>query len=202
MNRIAILGASRGLGLELARQLHGPETQLLLFSRKIQAVEDLINSKKFVADFTKPEDQFAVIEELKIFDPQQIYYVAGGGPYGAFEKKEWKDHLWAFELNFLFPAKLMFQILPRWDRSSLQEAVFIGSAIADAQPDANAASYCAAKHALRGLITSLQKENPDKQIHFYSPGYIDTPMLPPKAQARNQSIANVAQVAREIILLK
>lgn len=204
MKRVAILGASRGLGLELAQSLaesFGKDGRLFLSSRKVDQLLDFKQHKLCVADFTKVEDQSKILEELKSFQPEAIYYVSGGGPYGDFHEKEWKDHMWAYQLNLLFPSMLAHFALNHWQELKLNKLVFVGSSIAEDKPDPKAASYCSAKHGLKGLIETLKLENPEKSIHIFSPGYMDTEMLPPNAEARNQSIATPRQVATEILKL-
>lgn len=200
MNRIAILGASRGLGLEIALALND-KAELYLCSRKVGGLQGFDGHQRSTADFTKDEDQMRVLEDLQQFKPSHIYFVSGGGPYGLFQDKQWKDHQWAFQLNFLFPAKLAHFALSNWQTLGLEKMVFIGSAIAEDKADPRAASYSAAKHGLKGLVKTLKIENPDKSIHLYSPGYMDTSMLPPNAEARKQPIADVKQVAAEILKL-
>lgn len=188
MERIAILGASRGLGQALANLLQKEEVALFLSSRKIQTVEAFQNSNHELiqADFTRPEQQDQLLHEIKAFNPHRLFYVAGGGPFGLYPAREWKDHLWAFQVNFLFPALLLHDLLSHLNELRLKQAVFIGSAIAESQPDPMAASYAAGKHALKGLIDSLKLENPGFDLRLFSPGYMDTQMLPANAWPRHQ----------------
>lgn len=128
------------------------------------------------------------------FQSQKLFYVAGGGPYGAFENKKWSDHQWAFKVNFLCPAFLLHQLM---QTNICQQIVIVGSAIAESKPDVNAASYAAAKHALKGLITSVQAEQKKMSqaqidLRLFSPGYIDTPMLPTNAWPRQLTVEQQA----------
>jgi short-subunit dehydrogenase len=203
--KIAILGASRGLGRALCLhiQTQGPASELFVASRKEMALREIRRGQDslLVADFTKADDQARLQSALFEFRPNSIFYVAGGGPFGDFEKKEWKDHQWAFDLNFAFPAKLLHTMLadPSWSEF-LRQFVWIGSAIAGEKPDPQAASYAAAKHAARGLVSSLQKEAAKKfDIALYEPGYMATEMLPPHAWPRQQGLAKSAEdEAREL----
>lgn len=192
---VAILGASRGLGRELKLEIakQSPSAVRFMLAARdlsqlmlLKSTEDLV----LAADFTRAEDQSRLMVALHEFEPSHIFYVAGGGPYGRFETKKWPAHQWALELNFLWPAKMLHLILNNLnDYKSLQQAIFVGSAIAGQNPDPFASSYAAAKHGLRGLITSVQKEGQPIDIRIYEPGYMATDMLPANSWPRLQGLA-------------
>ncbi len=193
--RVVILGASRGLGLALAERLLQEDPNLVLLSVSREAEQSLqqpqlekFNNRIKTAniDFTSPSAVKEVYQNLILFRPHRFFYIAGGGPYGAFHKKSWKDHEWALRLNFLFPAELMHLMMRDWQRfHELKQMVLVGSAIADSSADPFATSYSAGKHGLRGLVTSLQAENQiPVDLRLFSPGYLDTEMLPPNATPR------------------
>lgn len=150
-----------------------------------------------VADFSKPASQDEVLSEAVAHDYSKIFYVAGGGPYGPFQAREWRDHDWALQVSFLMPARLLHALL-KAERKP--QVILIGSSVAETMGDPGAASYCAAKHALRGLWASLRAENPGWDLRLFSPGYMDTEMLPQNAQVRAQGVYDPAQVARELWL--
>lgn len=169
---IALLGASRGLGAQVARDLNDFGASVSVYSRK----------SALSRDFSKEEQWSDFIIELQKLNPERLLYFAGGGPFGPYPQKQWKDHLWSYRVNFLFPSFLLShaQMLPR-----LKQIVFVGSAIAESRPDPGAASYAAGKAALWNLIRSIQQE---KSLHMdlrlFSPGYLDTELLPPAARPR------------------
>lgn len=210
--RIAILGASRGLGKALAVNLAKNEDfTLLLTSRKMtnpvfkQAFAPYDHRVTFFsADFTKPEEVRAIFEQLKQFNAGRIIYCAGGGPFGLYEDRPWHSHAWAFQLNLLFPAQLLHHLLgaSQADFRSLKQVIFIGSAIAETKPDPGAASYSAAKHGLKGLMASVIEENRELEldIRLYSPGYMDTSMLPPNSRPRQDGslIADPEKIADDL----
>lgn len=207
--RFALLGASRGLGWATYQALSKkyPTAEFMLVSRKISHRKNEINSctQVFDYDFSK-ELSSDFVDKLADFNPTHIVYFAAGGPYGNFHEKKWSDHQWALQVTFLFPAQLLHHFM-RISVPSLKQFVLVGSAIAENQPDPGAASYCAAKHALKGLITTLQKENKSPfnckfKIELFSPGYIETDMLPPQSWPRQQGLAESAEnVAQQLINL-
>ena len=140
--------------------------------------------------------------EIKNFKPTQIIYCAGGGPYGPFHKKKWSDHWWSLATTFLYPAELLHHLLSCFENwPNLQQVTFVGSAVAESEPDPLAASYAAAKHALKGLITTIQKENRLRpKILLFSPGYMQTDLLPATSWPKQQGLAQKAgDVAKELI---
>ena len=188
-----ILGASRGLGLALKTQYQDRGHEVLGFSRTLAPG----------MDFTKSDNWEKVTEVLGAQRAARIIYCAGGGPHGLFANKNFSDHQWAFRLNFEFPAFLLHQILRKSDVwSGLGQICFVGSAVAESA-DPMASSYAAAKQALRGLIHSVHKEDHGAlDIRLFSPGYMDTMLLPANAWPRQRAglVKSPEETARALIL--
>jgi short-subunit dehydrogenase len=179
--RTVILGGSRGLGAELMK-LAAETGAALGISRK---------SPEFSADFSVPSDQLRVLAKIQEFGPTRIIYAAGGGPYGIYSTKEWKDHEWAFQVTFLFAARVCHSF-------PSTQIILVGSSVAESQADPKAASYSAAKHALRGLYQSIRVESPESDIRLFSPGYMDTPLLPKDAFVRRLGVWSPEFMAKEL----
>ncbi len=195
--RIAILGASRGIGAAIAQQLQN-SADLLLMSRKWNS-DPVPRVQKISTDFTHEPDQQKAFTLLKEFSPHRIFYVAGGGPHGNFAKKEFKDHLWAYKLNLLFPAQLIHWALDQ-KNSDIHQIVIFGSAIAENQPDPQASSYSSAKHGIFGLVRSLVGEALPIDLRIYSPGYTATDLLPEPAQNKLKGrLLDPHDVARDFL---
>ena len=178
MRKIAILGASSGLGLEIAK-LYSEESSLFLSARKTKNIKLKGDHFYFDCDFTKQFAQLLVF--LKSFNPEVVIYCAGGGPYGKFKDKELKDHEWSLAVNFLAPQKLIHSCLNDGD---IKKLALVGSAVAEDLGDINASSYAAGKHALVGLHKSIILEEPEFDLRLFSPGYMNTKMLPKSAPVR------------------
>lgn len=185
--RVLILGGSRGLGAALLTQLRELSVEAISISRKSETK----------ADFSKAETWDLIIAQIRELNPDRIIYAAAGGTYGPFQRYQWKDHQWALRVSFEFPAFLIHTLL-RETLPSLKQFIVIGSSIAESKPDPGAAAYSAAKHALRGLITSLQAENPEFDLRLLSPGYMVTDLLPanspPRMDGRAQDPNKVARL--------
>jgi short-subunit dehydrogenase len=204
IQRLTILGASRGLGWATYQKMSErfPQAQFLLVSRKIQNCNVGNNTETLVQDFSKKPISSDFLQTLIQFNPTQIIYCAGGGPYGVYQSKKWTDHEWALNVNFVYPAQLIHEILNHVSEfKDLKSFTSIGSDIAEAHPDVKAASYCAAKHALKGLITTLQTEN-STHIRFklFSPGYMSTDLLPVKSAPRDQNKAESPEKVAEKLI--
>lgn len=213
MNRIAILGASRGLGWALYSKFAQTDKNISFFlsSRKInekfKALSEQIpiNVQVYAQDFSKTPVDSDFLIALQKFQPTILIYVAGGGPHGEFQTKKWSDHLWALNTTFLYPAELLHHILASLSSwFFVKQIIFVGSAVAEQSADPNAASYAAAKHALKGLISSIQHESvKSPQIELFSPGYMQTDMLPvtswPIAQGLSESPRLVAEKLMTVI---
>ncbi len=173
---VFILGGSRGLGQAIVKELQHtqPSWRLFVFARK---------NVEHTFDFSKSQDQAKVIATIGEQKPSRIFYIAGGGPYGEFAKKEWKDHQWALDVSFLFPAKLIHESLRL---EFVKQFVVIGSLVAESQAHPMGASYGAAKSALLGLLQSIKAENPapSLDLRLFSPTFINTELLPKNAYPR------------------
>ncbi len=192
--KILLLGASSGLGKATLELLESKPQKLIVksFSRKIGGM-----------DFSKKDKWSEYANELLHQEkPQRLIYFSAGGPYGNYEKFAWKDHEWALNVSFTFPAFLLHSALSIAGASRPKQIIFIGSAIAESKPDPKASMYCASKHALKGLISSVQLENPQIDIRLFSPGYMDTPMLPANSWPRQKGqnlVQMVDTVAQDLI---
>ena len=206
MEKFILLGASRGLGWETYLQLvqRASANQFLLCSRKIgqREVEVTAHTKLIAQDFSKAPVNSDFLQGLCDFSADTLIYFAGGGPYGVFQSKKWCDHLWSLQTSFLYPAELLHCILSqpsKWPK--LKRVVLVGSAIAEDKADPNAASYAAAKHALKGLVDTINAEQKSFcKVLLFSPGYMQTDLLPPNSSTRlGDRVENPKLVAERLI---
>lgn len=190
-DRIVLLGASRGLGRALLQKIY--QTRLpfdilaMARSEAPQETKEWTHLHWLSADFSRPDSDLKIFSELQKFNPTRVFYLAGGGPYGPFGQKEWKDHQWALQVTLLFPMRLTHWLISSQSHlSCLRQLILIGSSVAEAKPDPLAASYATAKHGLLGLHSSLRAEGFDLDFRLYSPPYMDTDLLPPKSKPRQE----------------
>lgn len=182
MEKIGFLGCSRGLGKAVIQSWDFP-TQAFAFSRNSENLQKIkvqsgVNLNLQSLDFSRQENLNEMTIQLKALNLDRLFYFAGGGPFGSFTEKKWQDHQWALQVSFLTPAYLLHQL------TDIKQMVFVGSTIADSSADPKAASYAAAKHGLKGLMTSLIAEGDSRDLRLFRPGYMDTDLLPPNAAPR------------------
>jgi short-subunit dehydrogenase len=199
MDRALILGASRGLGAELVRAACGATYPVIGFGRKeapLKALRENFPLFDYVsADFSTESGQNTVLAHIKDVPFSKLIYVAGGGPYGDFGGKKWAAHEWAWEVTFKFPARLLHFLS---EAHRFEQVVLVGSSVAEASADKSAASYAAAKHALKGLWSSLRLDYPDWDLRLFSPGYMNTELLPANAPVREKGVYSPRDVAEEL----
>lgn len=160
-----------------------------------------LNSSRVMAlthDLSKDmtDSQFDLIRD---FNPDIFIHCAGGGPYGLFHEKKFKSHEWALRVNLLSYMQITHTLLNQKPRKIMQ-MIAVGSSIAESQPDPGAASYSTAKHALLGFSANLRAEYPEIDIRVFSPGYMNTPMLPAqKVIELGQKCLKVDEVAQHFV---
>jgi short-subunit dehydrogenase len=179
MEKVLFVGGRRGLGAQVFKlwQTRFPKHSLAISSRRAMASASLMSIK---SDLSQQDDREKLLQFVREYKPTRVFYFAGGGPYGAFADKEWKDHLWALQVSLLAPMELVHHCMKL---PEVKQMVVVGSAVAESKADPNAASYCASKHGLLGLISTLNRETTTKDIRLFSPGYMATEMLPASARA-------------------
>ena len=184
--RFAFLGCSRGLGRAVAGNTKKPQGAQLLCGRHQENLQTLARETEGgqveSVDFSKsPEPLLSILDQ---FQPTHIYYFAGGGPFGLFHEKNFKDHEWTFRVSFQTPAHLIHWSL----RNNVQQFVAVGSAVAESSGDPYGGSYAASKQALSGLCQSIWKESPAFDLRLFSPHYMDTDLLPKNSYPRQQGL--------------
>jgi short-subunit dehydrogenase len=208
METMAFLGSSKGLGRAVAEQMDRVSklSKALLLSRTVHLMESL--GSNLQADTIIQEVDFSQeaclplsFDLIKKHKPTRLFYFAGGGPYGPFGEKEWKDHQWALQVSFLTPARMLHGLINDPAFAFLEQVIFVGSQVADHRPDPLAASYACSKHALKGLIESVMGEAPPFDLRLFRPGYINTEMLPKNAlpRQRGDRIAEPQDLARRFV---
>lgn len=204
MQKIAFLGCSRGLGRAVL-QIWDKNCDVTLVSRKVELLQSI--AREFAkgqirqCDLTLEQNINDLIELLIQNKVQNIFYFAGGGPHGFFEEKKWKDHEWAFKINFLTPARILHSLM---GEKFLKKFVIVGSQIAEDTEEPMGTSYAASKKAIKGLVESInaRQEELSFKLVLFSPGYMDTDMLPANAEPRKQGLArDVNLVAKEFMEL-
>jgi len=201
--RIWIIGASSGIGEELAYQLAadgGSNTHLILSSRSKDKLESIAQSCResnpdcivtvLPLDVCQHDDLKAAVQQVsQQYQPiDTVILNAGGGHLSpALETSvETAESVW--RLNALWPMVLTPLLLEKRSSPFFKERphLVVTSSIAGILPVPLSATYAAAKHAVQGYFRSVKAERPDLRLQIVMPGPVDT-NFHPKPDNSNES---------------
>jgi benzil reductase ((S)-benzoin forming) len=198
MNLYIVTGATKGLGLELARQIAAdPANRLMTLGR---APSDATNIEVDLADGAALERACDELERRiagATFVRAVLYNNAGVvSPVGPLEKVEAAALERNLAVNFTAPILLMRRFLRATEGVKLRRVVNISSGAAR-RPVSGWTAYCAAKAGLEmaSRVVALEAAQRGLAIEVASlaPGVIDTPM---QATVRSASEDDFADVER------
>ena len=175
--KIVITGASRGIGLEIAKRfrMQGAIVHGICKSEKsVDSVKEVCDSWHF-SDFTKSEQLKECAAFVKNVAPDILINNAGINIISPFLDILPTDYLSIQQVNVFAPMLLCQAALPSMVKNEWGRIVNISS-IWGKISLANRASYSASKFALDGLTLSLAAEFSRLGIlaNCISPGFIDT----------------------------
>jgi NAD(P)-dependent dehydrogenase (short-subunit alcohol dehydrogenase family) len=183
-----VVGASRGIGAEIARALASEGADVGLCARSVPSLEAVAEELRrngaetaaFDCDAADPDavtaTVAAVAERLGAVDV--LVYAAGAAAVGRFEDIE--DAQWQrlYEVNVMGAVRFARAVLPGMRGRGHGRIVNIASTAAK-YGSLYQSPYNASKHALLGLTRCLALETAADGItvNAICPGYVDTEML-------------------------
>ncbi len=194
-----ITGASRGIGLAIARTLAREGATLTLLSRSPPTVP----GTHIPCDLA---DAAAVTQALRhVSTPDFLIHNAGvflEKSVPATEPADW-DRL--FHVNVTAPFLITRALLPAMTARRSGRILFIGST-ASTQGYLHQAAYVASKHALLGFARALALETKPHGIHVHTlcPGGVDTGLIQGTQLAerlRGQNMIAPADIAEIVLFL-
>lgn len=148
-----ITGASSGLGVEFAKQLHRSGVSLTLVARRssqLQALCDELNAARadsstaLVADLTDTASTQKVIDYIRGRRIDLLVNNAGRGSFGYFELLDIEDEIKEVTLNVSATLRLAHAAIPQM-KARRTGAIISVSSIAAFQPIPYMATYCSTK---------------------------------------------------------
>jgi 3-oxoacyl-[acyl-carrier protein] reductase len=180
-----ITGASRGLGLAIAKAMACAGANLLLVARSAKALEQsdgrMVNARVFRADLQDADAPAAIIEEARRHWSKLDILVNNAaivGPIGAVWENDWREWEAALRVNLLAPVALCRLAAP-WMKESGGGAILniSGGGATKARPRFSA--YATAKAGLVRFSETLAEEAfaDHIRVNCIAPGAMNTAML-------------------------
>lgn len=208
-----ITGASRGIGMELARIFAENGHDLILIARNEEDLQQLKNeiTSKYAIDIQ------LIIKDLSLKDaPREVYNEvksqgkevdflvnnAGFGDYGKFSTTDWETHRKMIDLNAMALTEFCHLYLRDWEKRGSGKILNVSSTSAF-QPGPMMAVYFATKVFVLYLSEAIGQEMKDKGITVTTlcPGPTDTNFgqvsgMRAKDLVKNVKIADAKEVAQ------
>ena len=181
--KVLVIGASRGIGLEFARQYLAEGAQVIATARDDEGLQRLkgLGAKALRVDVAQPTSISGLAWLLDGEEIDIALYVAGVFPHGdalAPPTREAFDH--AMHTNVLGAMQAIPQVAPLVEavRGGGGRFAFISSAMAkiDGVDSSRGWVYRASKAALNMVVASAQHDYPKATMVALSPGWVQTDM--------------------------
>ena len=171
MKHYVIVGASSGIGLELAKKL-SLSNNITALSRSEKEVNTLSNTTYYSVDISEETPNFPVLD--KPIDG--LIYCPGTINLKPFRSLRAEDYLNEWNINFLGAVKIIKHFLPQLQQAE-NSSIVLFSTVAVQTGMAFHASIAAAKGAVEGLTRSLAAEfAPKVRVNAVAPSLTNTPL--------------------------
>ena len=176
MKTLIIIGASKGIGFQVAKMAAEKSYRVINISRSDAAHASIENHN---IDLAAPDaaDKFALlVEELQIDGHITLIHNAAELKSDSAANTATADFRHTLELNVVAPHILNQILIPKMTQGS--GIIYVGSTLSE-KAVANTYSYVVSKHALIGMMRSTCQDLANTGIHTacVCPGFTDTEML-------------------------
>ena len=202
-----ILGASSGVGEEMARQLSSHGANLILSARSVDKLNSVAESCKKISkgetsvrvlpfDISAPYDELESVVDTarEMLGNGTLDILVLNAGIGQLEPASTTSHLVTqqlFNTNTLAPIAMTHILLNRGLLGeNASNHLVVTSSVGGKLGLPLSASYAASKHALHGYYDSLQAECPWLRVDMVCPGPVDTSFH--KQQTTNENTASSA----------
>jgi NAD(P)-dependent dehydrogenase (short-subunit alcohol dehydrogenase family) len=179
---ILITGASKGIGLEIARQLAERECTVWLTARNAKRGEKAARSLSGDVRFLKMDvsDEFSIrAASEQVSDLDALINNAGVLLDGDADLPELSSQIVrdTFEANVFGPLFVAQAFVPHLCKSKQPRIINISSGGGQlSEPSTWAPAYCISKTALNGITTNLSVALPNFAVNSVCPGWVRTDM--------------------------
>jgi NAD(P)-dependent dehydrogenase (short-subunit alcohol dehydrogenase family) len=168
---ILVVGASSGIGLEVARLLSGAGANVISASRN--APEGVAVSQHIAIDLSRPDQQLSQLPERL----DGLVYCPGSITLKPFNRLSSEDFLRDYQINVMGAVQVIQQALHALKKSDSASIVLYSTVAASVGMNFHA-SIAAAKGAIEGLARSLAAEFAVNRIrvNVIAPSLTNTPL--------------------------
>lgn len=159
--KVLIIGATGGIGRELARLIKSSQADLFISGRNAAKLEEIakelgINQEHiFTADITYPDQVQSMAEWSG--NPDIIINVAGIGIIKPLEQLTYDDFNQSIDINLKGTFHILKSYLP--GMKAVKQGLIINlPGVIGKVPMAGAAAYAASKYGLNGMLKSVREE--------------------------------------------
>lgn len=171
MKHYVIVGASSGIGFELAKKL-STSNNITALSRSEKEVNTLSNTTYYSVDISEENPNFPVLDN----PIDGLIYCPGTINLKPFRSLRAEDYLNEWNINFLGAVKTIKHFLPQLQQAE-NSSIVLFSTVAVQTGMAFHASIAAAKGAVEGLTRSLAAEfAPKVRVNAVAPSLTNTPL--------------------------
>lgn len=171
MKHYVIVGASSGIGFELAKMLSA-SNQITALSRSEKDLTTLPNTTFYTLDISEENTAFPALDK----PVDGLIYCPGTINLKPFRSLRAEDYLNEWNINFLGAVKTIKHFLPQLQQAENPNIVLF-STVAVQTGMAFHASIAAAKGAVEGLTRSLAAEfAPKIRVNAVAPSLTNTPL--------------------------
>ena len=171
---ILVTGASRGIGLAIAKTLQ-PLGNLYITSRNEQALKSIKAKGYFVCDLSNEYDLAKLGDFIAEKEIDILVNNAGEYIYAPIDETKINKLNHIISVNLKAPIYLMHKAIPHMKKENFGRIINIGS-ISGVMGEANASLYSATKAGLIGLskATGLELAQYGITVNTINPGWVDT----------------------------
>jgi 3-oxoacyl-[acyl-carrier protein] reductase len=193
-----VTGASRGLGLEVAKELSKTHSELVLIARNSERLKSVhLDSKviPYAVDLSKDITEFLSNTDLGKIDT--FVHCAGVAHDSLLINAKLHDIQATFQTNLISAMQISQTVIKKMIRAKKGNIIFISSCIG-LRGNAGQVVYSASKAAIYGLTKSLAKEVGPRgiRVNAISPGFFDTDMTAMLSEEKRHDYASKTILGR------